>query len=581
MTDPDIHREVLDNLEDGVLVVGMGGKVRTLNPAAERILGLNADEVAGKGFAELFVTREGFDDFTQMVIDATAEQSIGRRRVIQVDGGNETRALSIVTSYLRRKRASEPMAVIAVFSDITELRDLRETELRLAREAETQHRSLQDAYLEIEDRNAALAQALRKVRLVQGLGAVLAVALFLGAGFWTSRSLDLFEGEGIEASAASDGAERRLTVKPRPVSDSITLRGTLKPWRIIPVRSPVDGTVESAYYRIGQKVVEGETLLKLDISRARLDHSSASRRHAEALKRLRDLEDWENSPTMTKARRNFIRARLDLESLRTKINRSRFLFEEGLIPVSEHEDAEREFKGQELDFAAAEEELEATRLEGNEERLNDARLGLEAARMELRATEAALKYDEVHAPVSGVVLAPQRAGQEMVPGRSLKAGGQVLEIGDFSRMAVTTQVDEADVAKLRVGQKVTVRGNAFHGLALKGKVTHVSSQADPKSRSIPKFDARVTLDAVDPDEAAQLRTGMSARLTIVTYENPTAMLVPIDAVRSRGGEHRLLVIDPETGEAEVREVEIGPTTRTSVEIRAGLRAGETILLPGR
>ena len=107
-----------------------------------------------------------------------------------------------------------------------------------------------------------------------------------------------------------------------------------------------------------------------------------------------------------------------------------------------------------------------------------------------------------------------------------------------------------------------------------------ASPASPASRGIPKFDVTITLDPVGPEEAAQLRTGMSARLRIVTYSNPKALLVPIDAVASHGGVHRLRVVDPATGEAEEREVEIGPTTQTSVEIRAGLEAGETILLSG-
>ena len=111
-------------------------------------------------------------------------------------------------------------------------------------------------------------------------------------------------------------------------------------------------------------------------------------------------------------------------------------------------------------------------------------------------------------------------------------------------------------------------------------MTHVASQADPRSRGIPKFDVEVTLDPVGPEEAARLRSGMSARLRIVTYNNPEALTVPIDAVESRGGAHRVKVVDPATGGIEDREVEIGPTSRDSVEVRRGLKAGETILVPG-
>ena len=579
MTGPDIHREVLDNLEDGVLVVGLGGQIETLNLAAERILGLEPGEAGAKGFAELFILREGFDDFTQLVIDATAGDAGAQRRVVRVEGGGEARSLSVATSYLKRGERGEAVSAIAVFSDITELRELRDTELRLAQEAQEQHCRLQDAYREIEERNAALASVLRKVRVVQGLGMVLALGLFLGAGFWTTRSLDLFEGAAAEAAAVPDGAGRRIAVQTRRVSDGITLRGRLAPWRVVAVRGPIDAKVAAVHFRTGQEVAEGDALLELDLTQARKQFAGARKRHAASLKTVRELEDWENSRDMVRARRSFAKTRLDMEGRRTKINKSRFLFEEGLIAASEHEDAERQFKGQELDFEAAREELAAVRSRKDEEALEEARLELEDARAELRAAEEALRHGVLRASIQGVALAPRRSGAELSPGSSIRSGQDLLRIGDFSRMAADVQVDEADVVKLRTGQKVTVTGNAFRGLSLKGEVTHVSSQADPKARGIPKFDVTVTLDPVGPEAAARLRSGMSARLRIVTYSNPKALSVPIDAVDSRGGAHRVKVVDPATGEIEERRVEIGPTARDSVEIRAGLKAGETILAP--
>ena len=580
MNGPDIHREVLDNLEDGVLVVGLAGRIETLNPAAERILGLEAGEAAGRSFAELFIAREGFDDFTQQVLDATVEGAGAGRRVVRVESGGEARTLSVATSWLRRGEAGEAVAAIAVFSDITELRELRETELRLAKEAEGQHRRLQDAYREIEDRNAALASALRKVRVVQGLGLVLAVGLFLGAGFWTTRSLDLFDGVSAEAAVMPAGEGRRMTVQHRRVSDDITLRGTLAPWRVVPVRSPIEGEIAALHFRIGQDVAEGDVLLELDLTRARKNYAAARRRQAQALKRVQTLEDWENSPEMVTARRTFTKTRLEMEGERTKINKSRFLFKEGLISADEHEDAERQFRSQELDFAAAEEEFAALRARPSEDALEDARLELEAARAEFRVAAEAVGRGAVRAPIAGKALAPGRAAKDLEAGSPVRSGQDLLRLGDFSRMAASVQVDETDVARLRAGQEVAVTGNAFRGLTLMGEVTRVSSQADPRSRGIPKFDVKVTLDPVGPEDAARLRSGMSARLRIVTYDNPKALSVPLAAVRSRGSTHRLRVVDPATGDIEERKVEVGRTARDSVEIRRGLKAGETILVPG-
>ena len=592
MTGPDIHREVLDNLEDGVLVVAIGGEIETLNPAAERILGLEAGEAAGRTFAELFIVREGFDDFTQMLIDATTERSVSKRRVvdIQVDGG--TRSLSVATSYLRREGGDGPEAVaaIAVFSDITELRELRETELRLAKESEEQHHRLQDAYREIEDRNRALAAALRKVRVVQGLGSVLAIGLFLGVGLWTWRPLDLFASGGSAPEAVTRSDEgtgiRRITVNPRPVSSNISLKGKLSPWRTVNVLSPAGGIVSAVHVRTGQEVAKGESLVTLDLSRARAELRRKRLAYSRALKRVQELENWDQSADMSAARRSFTKAELDLESNRKNINKSRFLFEQGLISAAEHEDAERQHRGQLLDFEAAKDELESVRAQGGEDEREEARLELEAADQALQAAQQELEvfggeagHGILQAPIPGVVLGSARDSRQLTEGRKVGAGDLLLSIGDFSRLAAVVQADETDIARIRAGQTVTVTGNAFRGLTLEGEVSHVSSQADPKSRGIAKFAVSVTLDPVGPEEAEQIRAGMSAKIRIVTYRNPEALLVPLHAVRSSGNTHYLQVVDAATGGAEQREVQIGPTTRNSVEIRVGLQAGETILMP--
>ena len=597
MSLPDLHRSVLDNLSDGVLAVGTGGRIEMFNPAAERILGIAPGEAHGNAFAELFIAREGFDEFTSLIIDATLRHGGDERRVVQVQRDGETRSLSVATSYLRRApRGADPdggagadpgdapavAAVIAVFSDISDIRELRENELRMAQAAQAQHERLHDAYRVIEERNAALAAALRKVRVVQGLGMVLVIGLFLGVGAWAWRPLDLFERVGLTAQATVRDAgeqERRLTVTPRNASTSMSLRGRLEPWRAVAVRNDVNATVAAVHYASGEPVTEGQLLLELDLSKVRDRHRQQLKRLAELRKKYDKLVHWEDGREMTQARRRFTRATLEMEGRRNRMKKSIFLFERGLVAAAEHEDALRQHESQELDYQAAKEEFEEASTRVGEEEIATARANVEAARAELQAIEDALGRDHVVAPLSGVVLTPGRGARELTAGASVREGEVLLAIGDLSRFVARSQVDEADIGKLALGQAVTVTGNAFRGLRLAGEVTHVAATADPRARGIPKFDVTVTLDPLGPEEAARVRSGMSGQLRIVTYSNPEALLVPIDAVESRGGKHRLRVLDPASGEARERIVEIGPTTRDSVEVRAGLEAGETILLP--
>ena len=510
--------------------------------------------------------------------------------MVELTGDGEPRSLSVATSYLRTAGeggASGPLSVIAVFSDISELRELRETELRLAKAAEEQHGRLQDAYRKIEERNSALAAALRKVRFVQGFGIVLVIGLFLGAGFWTWQPFDLsaawsFFGAGSGAVAAhgdGDAAMRTLEVKHRRASSSITLKGRLSPWREQDVTSPVEGTIVSVNVEMGQRVAEGQVLLELDLSKLERRYQAQRLSFVRAEEKLETLRNWETSPRMITARRSFAKAQMSMDSRQGEMRKSRFLFEQELIAAAEFEDAERQYKSQLLDYETAEEELAAARAEADEKALAAAALALESARAEMLTASEMLKENAVRAPFAGTVLPPTKRGKALVKGTQLRIGDTLFRIGDFSRIAATATADEIDVIKLKAGQEVTVTGNAFADLTLKGVVNSVSAEADPKQKRNAVFDVSVLLDKLDGAKQALIRPGMSAKLRIVTYNNPKALLVPLNAVHRRGGSHWLRVLDG-SGEVQEREVEIGPTTLRNVGIAAGLEPGERVVLPG-
>ena len=188
------------------MVVGFDGSVIIANAAVCRMFGLDSAEVVGGLFGELFVQFEGFDDFTEIVLDAVAARSGILRRVTNVRIGDEFRSLSVTTSYLTDAEGGGLVAVIAVISDITEIRELRETELRQARVIEGQLGELQDAYRDIEARNEALSVMMKRVQAARGLAIVFVAALFLAIGAWYVQPLDLFSGTSALGVGSAVGA---------------------------------------------------------------------------------------------------------------------------------------------------------------------------------------------------------------------------------------------------------------------------------------------------------------------------------------------------------------------------------------
>ena len=588
----DIHGRVLENLLDGVMVVERGGTITVFNAAAGRILGMAPDEVLGKSFAEVFVPHPELEEFSELMLSTVAGESESGRQVVALDPGGQPRSLSVSTSYIRQTvgGVSVPMALIAVFSDITEIRELRETELRMAKAAEAQHSELQSAYRQIEERSETLARTLKKVQVARIMATVLVIGVFLGAGAYVWQPFDHFDvpfiggssGSSMIAEADADTASGlyTFTLEPEPVRETISLAGRLEPWRSVSVTSPLESHIAVVHFRQGQAVTEGDLLIELNTSETVRLHREAQVKHIEALRAFETVKDWESGPEMAEARRSFARARLALESQEKQLKRAAFLLEQGLIPASDHEDAERQYQGQLLDFEAAQEDLAAARARGGQEALAKAALELSTAEEELQELAENLGQSQIHAPLSGVVLAGSgRAG--LSEGSKVGKGQVVATIGDFSRMAATARVDEVDVVRIAVGQAVTVTGNAFGGLRLQGTVTHVASQPDPRARGAPQFDVAVTLDPLDEEQKEQIRAGMSSRLRIVVYSKEAALMVPLEAVEDRGRSYWVSVIDPSTREVGEREVVIGPTTQDSVEITAGLQAGDEIVIRER
>ena len=79
-----VHGEILEHMSDGVLSVDGDGRIMTFNPAAARLLGISADAALNRTLAELFLTRAGFDDFNQAIIDAVQGALASEPRTVEV-----------------------------------------------------------------------------------------------------------------------------------------------------------------------------------------------------------------------------------------------------------------------------------------------------------------------------------------------------------------------------------------------------------------------------------------------------------------------------------------------------------------
>lgn len=180
----------------------------------------------------------------------------------------------------------------------------------------------------------------------------------------------------------------------------------------------------------------------------------------------------------------------------------------------------------------------------------------QAAHQEARSM---LAYTTITAPFAGVIIAKRvNAGDLATPGTVL------LELEDNRRLQVRTALPESLIARVRMGDRLTVHVPAA-GVEVAAAVAEIGPASDPSSRS-----AAITLDL---PPGADLRSGQFARV-LVPAESAIALLVPESAVLPAGQMDRVFVIEGDT--ARLRLVRTGQRRDGLVEILAGLDPGETV-----
>lgn len=193
-------------------------------------------------------------------------------------------------------------------------------------------------------------------------------------------------------------------------------------------------------------------------------------------------------------------------------------------------------------------------------RRDAARAQLEAARASLSAAGEQVDYTVVRAPYTGILTERfVEVGETVGPGQPLVAGLSL------DRLRIAVDVPQSDVAAIRRHASAAVL--LEDGRRLQAADVLVFPYADPRTHS---FRVRVEL----PESRTGLHPGMTAKVAFMLEEQPR-LVVPAAALVQRGELSAVYVLD-EAGAPALRQVRPGQRFDDSVEILAGLGAGERI-----
>lgn len=114
----EIHRLVIHNMNEGLIVIGNDGKIILTNPRATEILGKDSDEMNGCPFARLFYGDSRNDEFNQAILDAIYNREKVNSNYVTITNGVDVKRVNVITSGLFD--GENTIGVIVVLSDVTE-----------------------------------------------------------------------------------------------------------------------------------------------------------------------------------------------------------------------------------------------------------------------------------------------------------------------------------------------------------------------------------------------------------------------------------------------------------------------------
>lgn len=293
-----------------------------------------------------------------------------------------------------------------------------------------------------------------------------------------------------------------------PVQNSIRVSGNIEITDVA-VSFKIPGRVEKRLVSEGEMVKAGQVVARLD--NQDLSQEVAQRRAqvgaAGAL--LTELKTGSRPEEIAQAEAVLARAQAEGDRTRLEFERQKKLHDREVISTREFDQAKTSYEGAEARIREAREGLTLVRKGPRREKIDQAKASLDQARQAQALAETRMGYSVLLSPFSGLVLS-----DNIEPGEFVSSGTPVITIGDLSRLYLRAYINETDLGRVKVGQKVRVTSDTYPDKAYEGKITFIASQAEFTPKNVQTQKERVKLVyriKVDlPNPSLELKPGMPA-----------------------------------------------------------------------
>jgi len=306
--------------------------------------------------------------------------------------------------------------------------------------------------------------------------------------------------------------------------------GSIVPRQAVEVKPKITGVLSELYVDAGQIVKKDAPLGKIQI--------------------IPDAQGLNSADAQARS------AQITLDNAKRELDREEGLFKQGVV-------AEQELFKFRTDYALAKQQLES------------ANSNLQLVREGQTRTQGKVSNVIVTATVDGMVIdVPVKVGYSLIQANSFNPGTTVATIADMNDIIFDGRVDEAEVAKIQTGMKLSIKVGAIENEKLDGTLEYIAPQGKLIDGAI-QFEIKAK---VQPKDGVLMRANYSANADIVLGEKKHVLAVREAVVQY---DHDKPYVEVETTPQNFvrRDVTLGLSDGIKVEVLAGVKDGDHLKIP--
>ena len=371
------------------------------------------------------------------------------------------------------------------------------------------------------------------------------------------------------ALAAPNKISVKVSVVKNGIKDStLSYKATLEASDEAIVSGKVGGKVVQVMFENGQQVSQGDTLLKLDdqdilnniaSSQARLKASESQVNTSESQAKSAESQLVSSQTAVQKMQMN-------VDNVVRTYDRTKTLFDAGAISKVELESADTMVKNAKSDLVSANATVESSKasIETSRAGIETSKANVTTAQIDLKNMTDSLVYTTITAPISGIM-----DEKSVNLGQYANMGVALGKVKAISPIYAVIEVDQNDMSSLKVGQSAKVKIGSTEVKVYDGIIKSIDASADATSRVF-----KCKVEVANPDQA--LKPGIYANVDIVGDQTSKVISITTEALSGNEGNYSVFVNDK--GVARKRIVSIGNITKDLVEIKDGVKIGDSVII---